>query len=51
MRPVYLIIFSLVALWLGDLFFFNGRYANELRLSIEKMSQDVNYEARRLLRF
>ena len=47
MRSLSLVIFVSVALWLGDLFFFNGRYANELRVSIERMSYNIKHEIRR----
>jgi hypothetical protein len=47
MRSLSLVIFVSVALWIGDLFFFKGRHANELRVTIEKMSLNVRHEIRR----
>ena len=50
MRSLFLIAIFLAALWLGDLFLFKGRYANELRVAVERMSQDINYAVTRKLR-
>ena len=49
MRSLSLVIFVSFALWLGDLFFFKGRYAHELRVTIERMSHSVKYQATRWL--
>jgi hypothetical protein len=47
MRSLFLLIFILIALWIGDLFLFKGRHANELRVTVERMSLNVRYEIRR----
>ncbi len=46
-RFLSLLVFISAALWLGDLFFFKGRYANELRVTVERMSHNVRYEITR----
>jgi hypothetical protein len=47
MRSLSLLIFVLVVLWMGDLFLFKGRHANELRVTVERMSHNLRYEIRR----
>ena len=46
MRFLSLLLFISVTLWLGDMYF-KGRYANEFRISIERMSHTVRYEITR----
>jgi hypothetical protein len=47
MRSFSRVIFFTIVLWLGDLFFFKGRYANELRVTVETMGHNIKYQITR----
>jgi hypothetical protein len=49
MRSLSLVVFVSIALWLGDLFFFKGRYTNELIVTVQSMSQNIRYAITRRL--
>jgi hypothetical protein len=51
MRFVITCIFVIAALWLGDMIFFKGRYANEVWLEANRQMRDLNYSVRRWTRF
>jgi len=46
---LFLIVRFSAALWLVNLFWFKGRYANELRVTVERISQDIKYAITRRL--
>ena len=51
MRFAVFIVFVIAALWLGDVFFFKGRYTNEAWVEASKQMRDFNYAVRRWTRF
>jgi hypothetical protein len=51
MRFLLFAIACVVALGIGDMLFFKGRYRNEIWRDVEIEAQKMNYEVRRAIRF
>jgi len=51
MRILGFLLFCAIALWLADLMFYNGRYANRVWLELNQQAQNANHEIRKWVRF
>jgi hypothetical protein len=51
MRYALYAVFIIVALWVGDMFYFHGRYTHEAWLEVGRLLQDLNYAVRRWTSF
>jgi len=51
MRILGFLLFCAVAIWLGDMMFYNGRYGNQVWLELNQQAQKANSEIRRWTRF
>jgi hypothetical protein len=47
MRFLLYLIVCAVALWLGDMYFYHGRYRNELWRDMQIEADKINYDVRR----
>jgi hypothetical protein len=51
MRFLLFLIFCVAVLWIGDIYFYHGRYRNELWRDVELHAQKINYDLRRAIGF
>jgi hypothetical protein len=49
MRFLLYLIVCAVALWLGDMFFYHGRYRNELWRDVQYQARKIEYDVRRAI--